>query len=136
MLAKLGHFHPGQCPEGAAFVGDLDVSVQEYRRNHPDVTQVYACLYAPGAKRDQTRPMYLTHRLTLRGAPTQDLAALAAKHGARVVEKVSYSPDTVICEATGPSLLAALDAANDLREEPGVVFATPLIERQHQLRSR
>ena len=24
MLAKLGHFHPGQCPEGAAFVGDLN----------------------------------------------------------------------------------------------------------------
>ena len=122
--------------EPVAFVADLDVSAQEHRRSNPDVTQVYACLYAPGVDRDKTPPMRLTRRLTLTGAPGQDLAALAAKHGAQVVEKVDYRPDTVICEATGPSLLAALDAANALREEPGVVAATPLIARQHQPRSR
>jgi hypothetical protein len=120
--------------EPAAFVADLDVSAQEYRDRNPD-TQVYACLYPPGADRDKTPAMHLTRRLTLRGAPGQDLAALAAKHGAQVVEKVGYSPDTVICEATGPSLLAALDAANALREEPGVVFATPLIDRRFAQRA-
>lgn len=120
----------------ATFTADLDVSVQEYRRDHPEVTQVYACLYPPGVDREATPPMRLTRRLTLTGAPGQDLAALAARHGARVVEKVDYRPDTVICEATGPSLLAALDAANALREEPGVVAATPLIARQHQPRTR
>lgn len=122
--------------EPAAFVADLDVSAQEHRRSHPDVVQVYACLYPPGVDRGKTPPMHLTRRLTLTGAPGLDLAALAAKHGARVVEKVDYRPDTVICESTGPSLLAALDAANALREEPGVVAATPLIARQHQPRSR
>lgn len=122
--------------EPGAFVGDLDASVQEYRRNHPDVTQVYACLYPPGVDRDKTPAMHLTRRLTLTGAPGQDLAALAVKHGARVVVKADYRPDTVICEATGQSLLAALDTANALHEEPGVVAATPLIARQHHPRSR
>lgn len=120
----------------AAFIADLEVSAQEYRRGNPGVTQVYACLYPPCVDRERTPPMRLTRRLTLTGAPGQDLAALAAKHGAQVVEKVDYRPDTVICEATGPSLLAALDAANALREEPGVIAATPLIARQHQPRSR
>lgn len=122
--------------EPVTFVADLDVSAQEHRRSNPDVVQVYACLFQPGVDREKTPPMHLTRRLTLTGAPGQDLAALAAKHGARVVEKVDYRPDTVICEATGPSLLAALDAANALREEPGVVAATPLIARQHAVRER
>jgi hypothetical protein len=122
--------------EPVAFVADLDVSAQDHRQKHPELTQVYACLYAPGADRAKTSPMHLTHRLTLTGAPGQDLAALAAKHGARVVEKVDYLSNAVICEATGPSLLAALDAANALRDEPGVIAATPLIARQHAARDR
>jgi hypothetical protein len=127
---------PLRLAEPVAFVADLEVSAQEYLARNPDVVQVYACIYPLGADRGKTPAMRLTRRLALTGAPGQDLAALAAKHGARVVEKADYRPDTVICEAIGPSLLAALEAANALREEPGVVAATPLIARQHQPRSR
>ena len=100
-----------------------------------ECVEVYACLLPAGADPAVEQPMRLTRRLTLTGAPGQDLAVLAARHGARVVEK-AHRADTVICQATAPSLLAALDAANALREEPGVVAATPLIARQHQPRSR
>ena len=50
----------------------------------------------------------------------------------RVVEAISYSPNTWTLETTDGGLTAALDAANMLYEGDGVVFATPLIGKRHQ----
>ena len=74
--------------------------------------------------------------MVVRGSAGQDLEALAIRCGARVVERVDYSPDTAICVATGSSLLAAFDAADMLRQQPGVLLAMPLMERSRDRRPR
>jgi hypothetical protein len=73
----------------------------------------------------------LTHRLSLRVKPGTDAAALAAAHGARVLEAVGYSPDTYILAAPADDLLAALRIANALHDDPAVVSSAPLILVRH-----
>jgi hypothetical protein len=118
-----------------ASVAALEDVARQVAAAQPDVRSISAYVRAAGEPR-AVQPVRVTRQFAVRGSAGQDLEALAARHGARVLERVDYSPDTAICEATGPGLLAAIDAANALRQEPGVVFAMPLIERAHAARTR
>src|ERR1043165_9591141 len=102
-------------------------------RQDPAVRAVRAVLYQHGARTAATR-LVATDRLSLRVRPGQDLAALQARHGLDLVEHVPYSPDTVIVAVRDRDPLAAITIANHLVEEDGVVFATPLLQRQLQRR--
>jgi hypothetical protein len=128
---------PGKAPievyllrQPVASVAELDAVAQQIKAAQPDVRVVDAYFRSPQAP--NAEPQRLTRQLVVRGSSGQNLDVLVVKHGARVVERLDYSPDTVIARATGPSLLAALASADGLRQEPGVVMAFPLIElRQH-----
>ena len=97
--------------------------------------EVFAVLYSPGATRgaDGARQV-LTRRISARFAPGADAAKIAARAGARILESVTYSPDTYILEAQAKALTASLDAANALAAMPDVKWATPLIARPRQTR--
>ena len=117
-----------------ASVAELNEVTRQMKEAQNDIQRFRA--YGSVGEGYQTQPQRLTKQLVLRGSPGQDLDALATKCGARVVERVDYSPDTAICIATGTSLLAAFDAADALRQQPGVLLAMPLIERSRDRRPR
>jgi subtilisin-like proprotein convertase family protein len=97
--------------------------------------KVSAVLYpARAASRSAQQAQLLTNRLSVKLAPGNTIDAAVAKHNLRIVEKVSYSPDTYILEASDPGLLAALDAANAIHASGVTEFSTPLIVRQRQKR--
>jgi subtilisin-like proprotein convertase family protein len=100
----------------------------------PGVKSVRAALYAPKQPRSNEHMGVLTTQLAVRFTPAQDQAAILKRYQLEVVEKVSYSSNTVICSTGNGEILAALDIANLLYEQEHVVFATPLIERQLQRR--
>lgn len=99
-----------------------------------EVRAVRAVLYDRGAQRSADKRRVTTGQLSLRIRPGQDLPALLARYGLQVVETVTYSPDTVICQAADQALLSAIEIANRLYEDERVVFATPLLLRQQQRR--
>lgn len=117
-----------------ASVAELNEVTRQMKEAQNDIQRFSA--YGSVGEGYQTQPQRLTKQLVVRGSPGQDLDALATKCGARVVERVDYSPDTAICIATGTSLLAAFDAADALRQQPGVLLAMPLIERSRDRRPR
>ncbi len=87
--------------------------------------------------RDTERPRatvrhLLTRELAVRVRPGDDVAGLARKMGLSVLRKVTYGPNTYILQANTP--LASLTAANRLYEQGKVVFAAPLLLRQHAKR--
>lgn len=95
---------------------------------------VRAVFYPRGVNRSPGKERVATGRLCVRTHPGQDLAPLLARHGLRVVETVSYSADTVICEVSDATLTASIDVANRLYEQDRVIFAAPLLRRQLQRR--
>lgn len=96
--------------------------------------RVYAVLYDPtAAKRSPEQAKILTHQLAVKTKPGVAIAPLATSHNLKVVQKVSYSPDTYILESRTTGLFDALDAANTLQNWGAVEFATPLL-RKHQQR--
>ena len=115
-------------------VAELNEVARQMKEAQKDIQRFSA--YGSVGEGYQTQPQRLTKQVVVRGSPGQDLDALATKCGARVIERVDYSPDTAICIATGTSLLAAFDAADALRQQPGVLLAMPLIERSRDRRSR
>lgn len=117
-----------------ASVADLEAVARQIQDAQADIRQV--TVYVRSLEAPASEPQRLTRQVAVRGGPGQDLPALAAQHGMRMVERVDYSPDTMIAEATAPSVLAALESAESLRKVPGVVFAIPLIERQQLPRHR
>lgn len=110
-----------------ASVGDLEAVARQMRAAQSDIIGISA--YVSQVDAPQAQPQRLTSRFTVRVQAGTDPALMLERVRARIVEVVSYSPDTVICEAESPSLLAALDATASLAQTAGVVFATPLIER-------
>ncbi|MBX7245373.1 MAG: hypothetical protein K1X53_07730, partial [Candidatus Sumerlaeaceae bacterium] len=87
-------------------------------------------LYSPSAiERRPEQRQALTRQLAVKVRGGQDINALAKEYGLRVLEKVSYSPDTYLLEAGADSLLASLEAANSIQETRNVEFATPMIAR-------
>lgn len=109
-----------------ASVAQLEDIARQMREAQPDISGIHA--YVRPLDEPQAQPQRLTRRFTLRTAAGTDPAPLVRGVHGRVVEVVAYSPDTVICEAESPALIAALDAAAALAQAPGVLFATPLIE--------
>jgi len=95
--------------------------------------KVNALLYAPtAAKRSPEQAQILTRRLAVKVKPGVDIDQIARINNLRVVEKVSYSPDTYILEAKGDGIFDALDAANTIHSWGITEFATPLIRKQQQ----
>lgn len=73
----------------------------------------------------------LTRQFSLKVTEGIDAQALAKKYGATIVEEITYSNNTYILESDSEDPLTALNIANHLfEEEPGVEFASPLIQRQ------
>ena len=108
-------------------VAALDDVARQMLAAQKDIHSISA--YVSTSDAAGAQPMRLTHRFALRGKPGQDLDRLASRYGARVVEHVDYSPDTVICLALAPGLLVALEAADAAQQDPDVESATPLIDR-------
>jgi subtilisin-like proprotein convertase family protein len=88
-----------------------------------------AVLYPDHLARSAGRRQVLTDRLAIRLRPGQDIAPLVAKYRLKLEQRVVYSADTWIAQATDPGATAALVAANRIYEVDGALFATPLIER-------
>lgn len=110
-----------------ASVADLESVAAQVQAAQPNVRAISA--YVRPRDVSAAQPARLTRRFSLRTSPGQDVAALAASVGARVVEVVTYSPETVLCQCDASTLTAALDAAAALNGRPGVLFAAPLTER-------
>lgn len=117
-----------------ASVAELNEVTRQMKEAQKDIQRFSA--YGTVGEDYQSQPQRITNQVVVRGSAGQNLEALAIKCGARVVERVDYSPDTAICVATGSSLLAAFDTADALRQQPGVLLAMPLIERSRERRSR
>lgn len=117
-----------------ASVAELNEVTRQMKEAQKDIQRFSA--YGTVGEDFQSQPQRITNQVVVRGSAGQDLETLAIRCGARVVERVDYSPDTAICVATGSSLLAAFDAADALRQQPGVLLAMPLIERSRDRRSR
>ena len=88
-----------------------DVSVFILETNHTEV------------KRER-----LTRRVVVRGAEGVDLTVLMARHDARLVELLDFSPNTGIAMTNKVTLLAGLDLAQQLQALKDVVAAFPLTE--------
>jgi hypothetical protein len=117
-----------------ASVAELNEVTRQMKEAQKDIQRFSA--YGSVGEDFQSQPQRITNQVVVRGSAGQDLETLAIRCGARVVERVDYSPDTAICVATGSSLLAAFDAADALRQQPGVLLAMPLMERSRDRRSR
>lgn len=97
----------------------------------------FAVLYTDARSAgDPAARLVLERRFSLKLDDAAQLGPLLAKYGATLIEKVDYSPATYIIEAPPDAgLLAALELANSIAEdEPGIVFATPLMLRAPSLR--
>jgi hypothetical protein len=117
-----------------ASVAELNEVTRQMKESQKDIQRFSA--YGTVGEDYQSQPQRITNQVVVRGSAGQNLEALAIKCGARVVERVDYSPDTAICVATGSSLLAAFDAADALHQQPGVLLAMPLMERSRDRRPR
>lgn len=95
-----------------------------------------AIMYVPSqVKREALDKQALTERLAVKIRPGQDINDLCTRYNLKVIEKVTYSPDTYLLEAQDSDLMAALTAANAIYEKEGAEFATPMIARQRSLRA-
>lgn len=109
---------------------ELENEAKKLKQN-PKVKAVHAVAYRRGASaKDENSRQAIKNQFSLKLSPGQSIDTLSARHGLKIVEKVSFSPDTYIVEVVGGGLLSAVDAANKLKEQEKVEFATPLIERQ------
>ena len=94
---------------------------------------VEAVAYPPTASERKAAQQIITNRLSLKLNGVLPIEQLAAQHKLRIVEQVSYSPDTYILETdAGPT--AALEAANQVYEDGAAAFATPLIRSRRTLK--
>ncbi|HYG73819.1 MAG TPA: S8 family serine peptidase [Planctomycetota bacterium] len=95
------------------------------------VQKVHAVLFHNKSKKDER---VLTRKLSLKVKNGQDIKTLAQQYNLKIVEKISYSPNTYIVEALNDSPLAALEAANQLYEKEKLEWATPEIKQQQSKR--
>lgn len=96
---------------------------------HPDST-FHAVVYLDGKQE-----ALLEHRLTVKLAPGTDINAVAARHGATVVEKIDWLDGAYILGTNPNDLLGALKASNGiLEQEAGVEWSTPLFARPMEKR--
>jgi subtilisin-like proprotein convertase family protein len=117
-----------QQPDRAA----LEERAAEIQQNIAGV-KTYAVLYDPtAAKRAPEQAKILTNQLAVKVKPGVDIQDLARANNLRVVEKVSYSPDTYILEARGKGPFDAFDAANTIYAWGVAEFSTPLLRKQQQ----
>jgi subtilisin-like proprotein convertase family protein len=117
-----------QQPDRAA----LEERAAEIQQNIAGV-KTYAVLYDPtAAKRAPEQAKILTNQLAVKVKPGVDIQDLARANNLRVVEKVSYSPDTYILEARGKGPFDAFDAANTIHAWGVAEFSTPLLRKQQQ----
>jgi subtilisin-like proprotein convertase family protein len=95
--------------------------------------KAYAVLYDPTAhKRAPEQAQLLTNQLAVKIKPGISIEDLARANNLRVMEKVSYSPDTYILEARRSGLFEALDAANTIHSWGVAEFSTPLVRKQRE----
>lgn len=117
-----------QQPDRAA----LEERAAEIQQNIAGV-KTYPVLYDPtAAKRAPEQAKILTNQLAVKVKPGVDIQDLARANNLRVVEKVSYSPDTYILEARGKGPFDAFDAANTIHAWGVAEFSTPLLRKQQQ----
>jgi len=95
----------------------------------PNVQAVHVVLY-PGKNVDAGAAKVLLRTLSLKLGANQKVNALAQKYNFKVIEKITYSPNTYIVEALADSPLAALDVANQLYEKEKLEWATPEIKHR------
>jgi subtilisin family serine protease len=91
--------------------------------------EVQAIFYPPfAAARPANVKLSPTRTLTAQLKPSASLDALLQAHGLEVVESMDWMPRAYLLRAQADSLLAAVDAANALRESGLTEFATPEVE--------
>lgn len=108
-------------------VADLDTVAAQVKAAQRDIAAVSA--YVVSAENPGAQPMRLTHQVAVKGGDPSNMAAILDRQGARIVDHPSYDPALLICTAERGGLLAAFVLADGLRQQAGVVFAMPLIER-------
>lgn len=95
-----------------------------------------AVLYTNADSREaRTAPRMIGAHLSVQGDQGTDVAAIAAKYGLTVVEKVPYGENMYILEDAAGGFLSGLDKANEIRaKESGVLSASPIVTAQRQKR--
>ena len=74
------------------------------------------------------RPILGTNRLTVKLTPDlkpADAEALLARHGGKVIERLTFAPNLYQVAVDPPAGKDALDVAGELTAEPSVEFAEP-----------
>jgi hypothetical protein len=112
--------------QGAVSVAALEDVAREMRQAQPDIIIING--YVRSADNQQAPAQRLTNKFALRLQAGINPEPLLAKHQARIIEKVSYSADTYLCEETSANLFAVLEVVTALQQESGVIFVTPQIE--------
>lgn len=103
----------------------------------PGVKEIRPVFYATGAALEKRLPsdrLILTRRLAATLPEGLAPETLAARYGARVVEKLEYKERTWLFEAAGP--FAALDLEAALRDREGLAYAAAQFARPVAKRTR
>jgi subtilisin-like proprotein convertase family protein len=96
----------------------------------------FAVVYpATSAVKNAGARQVVSHRISVKLKPGQNIRALAAKYNLAILKKVSYSPQTYILQSLSDDPLDGFSAANSLKEKEDVEFATPLISHKQLPRS-
>lgn len=87
-------------------------------------------LYERGKPRTEANRRVLTRKVLVRADAGADVNAIAKAAGGTAPQAVSYAPGYYLIETT--EIGGALELADRLRDEPGVLSADPLLARQQQ----
>ncbi len=122
----LGNANVIMLRQGASSVAALEDVARQMQQAQPDIMTING--YIRPADGQSSSAQRLTNKFVLRLLAGINPEPLLTKHQARLVEKLTYSADTYLCEATSPKLFAVLNIVAALQQETGVVFVTPQIE--------
>jgi hypothetical protein len=109
-----------------ASVAALEDVARQLRLAQPNIRDV--SVFIREVNPAETKLERLTRQVVVRGAEGVDLTVLLARHDARLVELVDFSPNTGIAVTNKVTLLAGLDLAQQLQALKEVVVAFPLTE--------
>ena len=122
----LGNANVIMLRQGASSVAALEDVARQMQQAQSDIIAING--YVRSADDQQAPAQRLTNKFALRLLSGINPEPLLAKYQARLLEKVTYSADTYLCEATSATLFGVLNIVVALQQETGVVFVMPQIE--------
>ena len=120
--------------QGASSAAELDEVARQMRGAQSDIKQIYGYVMIGDQTEKLTRR--LRPQIIVHTKPNENIHGLCARHKARLIEPLSYSPNSYLVEPMDVGLFTAMTVAEHLQQDPAVIYAAPQIEQQRALKSR